>query len=39
MTDVLSLEAQRDCCVVLPTLDHAVMWWDRIKQMVEATGT
>lgn len=37
MTDVLSLSAQRDCCVVLPTLDHAVRWWDQIKQMIEAT--
>lgn len=36
MTDLLSISAQRDSCVVLPTLPHAIYWWPRIKQMIDA---
>lgn len=33
--DVKTYGLQRDVCVVLPTLDHAVFWWSRIILMME----
>lgn len=35
MVDVLSVSALRDSCVVLPTLEHAVEWWNRVKLMID----
>jgi hypothetical protein len=35
MTDVRSLSALRDSCVVLPSLDHALWWWLEIKVMID----
>jgi hypothetical protein len=32
-SDILSVGTQRDACVVLPTLDHAVYWWPRVYDM------
>lgn len=31
--DVLSVASQRDAAVVLPTLDHALLWWGRLISM------
>lgn len=36
MLDVLAFATNRDTCVVLPTLDHAVFWWPRISDMLDA---
>jgi hypothetical protein len=33
MLDVLSASVNRDFCVVLPTLNHAVYWWYHIDKM------
>lgn len=30
MTDVLSVASLRDSAVVIPTLEHAIVWWERI---------
>lgn len=35
MTDLLSISAVRDSCVLLPTLDHAVQWWSAIIEMID----
>ena len=37
VVDVLSVSALHDSCVVLPSLPHAVHWWERIKVMIDAT--
>jgi len=35
ISDVLAIGVIHDCCVVLPTLDHAWMWWPSIVRMFE----
>jgi hypothetical protein len=37
MTDVLSVGSLRDSAVVLPSLGHALLWWDRIIKMFKET--
>lgn len=40
MSDVLSVTAnKRDCCIVLPTLEHATEWWPRVQDMMEDRQT